>query len=88
MLGPRLPSSSSRVSLCGYWFESCDYLCILSLPFSWSSCTHLTIKLIFQCVCADKYVRENDENWTSKQSAACVKSGDGISTFRDKYGES
>ena len=35
----------------------------------------------------DKYVRENDENWTSKQSAACVKSGAGISTFRDKYGE-
>lgn len=35
----------------------------------------------------DKYVRENDENWTSKQSAACVKSGSGISTFRDKYGE-
>eukprot|EP00565_Helicotheca_tamesis_P004714 CAMPEP_0185732582 /NCGR_PEP_ID=MMETSP1171-20130828/16726_1 /TAXON_ID=374046 /ORGANISM="Helicotheca tamensis, Strain CCMP826" /LENGTH=238 /DNA_ID=CAMNT_0028402107 /DNA_START=33 /DNA_END=749 /DNA_ORIENTATION=- len=35
----------------------------------------------------DKYVRENDENWKSSQSAACVKSGDGISTFRDKYGE-
>lgn len=35
----------------------------------------------------DKFVRENDENWTSKQSAACVKSGDGINTFRDKYGE-
>jgi hypothetical protein len=35
----------------------------------------------------DKYVRENDENWTSKQSAACVKSGTGINTFRDKYGE-
>jgi hypothetical protein len=35
----------------------------------------------------DKFVRENDENWTSKQSAACVKSGSGISTFRDKYGE-
>jgi len=35
----------------------------------------------------DKYVRENDENWASKQSAACVKSGTGISTFRDKYGE-
>ena len=35
----------------------------------------------------DKYVRENDENWESKQSAACVKSGTGISTFRDKYGE-
>lgn len=42
-----------------------------------------TSKLIKQ----DKYVRENDENWTSKQSAACVKSGDGINTFRDKYGE-
>ena len=35
----------------------------------------------------DKYVRENDPNWESKQSAACVKSGSGISTFRDKYGE-
>ncbi|EJK77119.1 hypothetical protein THAOC_01068 [Thalassiosira oceanica] len=35
----------------------------------------------------DKYVRENDPNWESKQSAACVKSGNGISTFRDKYGE-
>ena len=32
----------------------------------------------------DKYVRENDPNWESKQSAACVKSGNGISTFRDK----
>jgi len=35
----------------------------------------------------DKYVRENDENWTSKQSAACVKSGGGINTFRDRFGE-
>ena len=35
----------------------------------------------------DKYVRKNDENWTSKQSAACVKSGSGINTFRDKFGE-
>lgn len=35
----------------------------------------------------DKYVRENDANWKSGQSAACVKSGTGISTFRDKYGE-
>lgn len=35
----------------------------------------------------DKYVRENDENWTSQQSAACVKSGSGINTFRDKFGE-
>lgn len=35
----------------------------------------------------DKYVRENDENWTSGVSAACSKTGDSISTFRDKYGE-
>ena len=42
-----------------------------------------TAKLIKQ----DKYVRENDENWTSKQSAACVKTGSSINTFRDKYGE-
>ena len=35
----------------------------------------------------DKYVRQNDDNWKSGQSAACVKSGTGISTFRDKYGE-
>lgn len=36
----------------------------------------------------DKFVRENDENWKSGVSAACAKSGSGISTFRDKYGES
>ena len=42
-----------------------------------------TAKLIKQ----DKYVRENDANWTSKQSAACVKEGSAISTFRDKFGE-
>jgi len=35
----------------------------------------------------DKYVRENDENWTSKQSAACVKSGGSINTFSEKFGE-
>mmetsp|Transcript_10702 Transcript_10702/g.23699 ORF Transcript_10702/g.23699 Transcript_10702/m.23699 type:complete len:233 (-) Transcript_10702:187-885(-) len=35
----------------------------------------------------DKFVRENDANWKSKQSAACVKSGNGINTFRDKFGE-
>lgn len=35
----------------------------------------------------DKYVRKHDENWKSGQSAACVKSGDSVSTFRDKYGE-
>ena len=42
-----------------------------------------TQKLIKQ----DKFVRENDPNWTSKQSAACVKEGSAISTFRDKFGE-
>jgi len=42
-----------------------------------------TAKLIKQ----DKFVRENDPNWTSKQSAACVKEGSAISTFRDKFGE-
>ena len=35
----------------------------------------------------DKFVRKHDENWKSGVSAACVKSGEGISTFRDKYGE-
>jgi len=35
----------------------------------------------------DKHVRENDPDWKPKQSAACVKSGSGISSFRDKYGE-
>jgi PUB domain len=35
----------------------------------------------------DKFVRQNDENWTSGVSAACAKTGDSITTFRDKYGE-
>lgn len=35
----------------------------------------------------DKYVRKHDTNWKSGVSAACAKSGEGISTFRDKYGE-
>ncbi|KAL3937561.1 MAG: hypothetical protein SGBAC_007353 [Bacillariaceae sp.] len=35
----------------------------------------------------DKLARENDPNWKPKVSAACAKSGTGISTFRDKYGE-
>jgi len=35
----------------------------------------------------DKFVRENDENWTSGVCAAAGKSGSSISTFRDKYGE-
>lgn len=36
---------------------------------------------------ADKFVRENDANWTSQPSAACSKAGKGISTFRDRNGE-
>jgi len=35
----------------------------------------------------DKHARENDPNWKPKVSAACAKTGTGISTFRDKYGE-
>lgn len=35
----------------------------------------------------DKHVRQNDDNWTSGVSAACSKSGNTITTFRDKYGE-
>lgn len=35
----------------------------------------------------DKYVRQNDANWTSAPSAACHKSGTSISTFRDRHGE-
>ena len=35
----------------------------------------------------DKLVRETDPNWKPGVSAACAKSGTGISTFRDKYGE-
>jgi hypothetical protein len=36
---------------------------------------------------ADKVTRETDPNWKPGVSAACAKSGTGISTFRDKYGE-
>jgi hypothetical protein len=35
----------------------------------------------------DKYVRENDENWTSGVSAAAAKGGKVMSTFRDQFGE-
>jgi hypothetical protein len=35
----------------------------------------------------DKHVRQNDENWTSGVSAAAAKSGTGMSTFRDRFGE-
>jgi len=36
---------------------------------------------------ADKHVRENDPNWKPSVSAAAAKSGDSMSTFRDKFGE-
>eukprot|EP00339_Tiarina_fusa_P010318 CAMPEP_0117024544 /NCGR_PEP_ID=MMETSP0472-20121206/18214_1 /TAXON_ID=693140 ORGANISM="Tiarina fusus, Strain LIS" /NCGR_SAMPLE_ID=MMETSP0472 /ASSEMBLY_ACC=CAM_ASM_000603 /LENGTH=244 /DNA_ID=CAMNT_0004730999 /DNA_START=160 /DNA_END=894 /DNA_ORIENTATION=+ len=35
----------------------------------------------------DKLVRETDPNWKPGVSAACAKSGAGISTFRDRHGE-
>ena len=35
----------------------------------------------------DKYVRENDENWTSGVSAAAAKGGKLMPTFRDQFGE-
>lgn len=35
----------------------------------------------------DKIARQTDPNWKAKVSAACAKTGTGISTFRDKYGE-
>jgi len=36
---------------------------------------------------SDKFVRENDENWTSGVSAAASKGGKVMSTFRDQFGE-
>jgi PUB domain len=42
---------------------------------------------VAQLIKQDKYVRENDENWTSAPSAACAKTGNSISTFRDRHGE-
>lgn len=42
---------------------------------------------VAQLILQDKYVRENDENWTSAPSAACAKTGNAISTFRDRHGE-
>jgi hypothetical protein len=35
----------------------------------------------------DKRARHSDPNWKPQVSAACAKTGSGISTFRDKYGE-
>lgn len=35
----------------------------------------------------DKHVRANDPNWKPSVSAAAAKSGDSMSTFRDKFGE-
>lgn len=36
---------------------------------------------------ADKHVRENDPNWKPATSAAASKSGEAMTTFRDKFGE-
>mmetsp|Transcript_3832 Transcript_3832/g.9693 ORF Transcript_3832/g.9693 Transcript_3832/m.9693 type:complete len:224 (+) Transcript_3832:213-884(+) len=36
----------------------------------------------------DKMVRQQDENWQPGVSAAAAKTGTGLQTFRDKYGES
>jgi PUB domain len=35
----------------------------------------------------DKHVRANDPNWKPSVSAAAAKSGESMSTFRDKFGE-
>lgn len=35
----------------------------------------------------DKHVRKHDENWKSGVSAAMAKTGNSISTFRDRHGE-
>jgi hypothetical protein len=45
-------------------------------------------KATAQLIQQDKYVRKHDENWTSKPSAAVNKTGNAISTFRDRHGES
>jgi PUB domain len=36
---------------------------------------------------ADQHVRANDPNWKPSVSAAAAKSGDAMTTFRDKFGE-
>jgi hypothetical protein len=38
-------------------------------------------------IAADKKVRLEDENWRPSVSAAADKTGTGLSTFRDRYGE-
>ena len=44
-------------------------------------------KRTIQQIQNDKYVRQNDPNWKPSVSAAAAKSGDTMSTFRDKFGE-
>ena len=44
-------------------------------------------KRTIQQIQNDKFVRQNDPNWKPSVSAAAAKSGDTMSTFRDKFGE-
>ena len=44
-------------------------------------------KRTIQQIQNDKHVRQNDPNWKPSVSAAAAKSGDTMSTFRDKFGE-
>ena len=44
-------------------------------------------KRTIQQIQNDKFVRQNDPNWKPSVSAAAAKSGDSMSTFRDKFGE-
>jgi PUB domain len=44
-------------------------------------------KRTVQQIKADQFVRQNDPNWKPSVSAAAAKSGDSMTTFRDKFGE-
>jgi hypothetical protein len=41
----------------------------------------------FKTLQQDKLVRETDPNWKPEVSAACIKSGIGLLTFRDRHGK-
>ena len=71
-----------------YLSKALHTISLLSIYFTlWTILTLIVWLSRKKSWCVDKYVTENDENWTSKQSAACVKSGKSINTFRDIYGE-
>ena len=71
-----------------YFPKALHTVSLLSIYFTlWTILTLIVWLSRGKLWCVDRYVRENDENWTSKQSAACVKSGKSINTFSDKYGE-